>query len=133
MATNERDARHGGRALPRTVNFDPDATLKDKRPLLRRVFLTGLAAALLVLQVRLWVSDDGFSGVVATRDRVEAQRLENAELRQRNRRLAAEVKDLKRGYTALEERARADLGLIAPNEMLYVIGSTNPAQVESGR
>ena len=38
------------------------------------------------------------------------------------RRLDAEVRDLKRGFAAVEERARSDLGLISPGESFYVFG-----------
>ena len=46
---------------------------------------------------------------------------ENAALVGRNAELAAEVRDLKKGVTALEERARSDLGMIASNETFYQV------------
>jgi cell division protein FtsB len=77
---------------------------------------------LAMLQVRLWVSEDGFAEVSRLSEWVTSQREENARLRERNERLEAEVKDLKRGFGALEERARSDLGLVSPEESFYVIG-----------
>jgi cell division protein FtsB len=80
-----------------------------------------LLAALLLLQYRLWLSDDGVREVVRIEGAVATQQAENAQLTERNRQLAAEVRDLKQGYAALEELARADLGMISGNETYYQI------------
>jgi cell division protein FtsB len=89
-----------------------------------------LAAALLVclvlLQYRLWLSSDGVSEVVRLRAAVDVQRSENNQLSDRNRQLAAEVRDLKQGYSALEERARSDLGMIGPNETFFQVVPAAP-------
>ena len=55
----------------------------------------------------------------------DSQRIENAALAERNDRMAAEVGDLKRGFSALEERARSDLGLIGADESFYILGESN--------
>jgi cell division protein FtsB len=80
-----------------------------------------LAAALLLLQYRVFVSSDGIREVLRLQDAVAAQQAENARLAERNRQLAAEVHDLKQGYAALEERARTELGMIAGNESFYQV------------
>ena len=80
-----------------------------------------LLTALLLLQYRLWFSNDGVRDVLRLKDQVAAQQQQNAALAERNRQLAAEVQDLKQGYAALEERARADLGMIAGNETYYQV------------
>lgn len=95
-----------------------------RRPLFLRIMLITLACVLAVLQIRLWVSADGFRGVQKLQRQVAEQEQENAELTERNQRLEAEVRDLKKGFVALEERARSDLGLIVPGETFYVIGET---------
>lgn len=77
---------------------------------------------LVLLQVRLWVSEDGFAEANRLSAQVALQERENRELADRNRRLDAEVRDLKKGFSALEERARSDLGLISPNETFFVFG-----------
>jgi cell division protein FtsB len=82
-----------------------------------------------VLQVRLWISEDGFREMSRLHNQVALQRNENQELAARNTRLDAEVKDLTRGFAALEERARSDLGLIAPEESFYVFGDAEPKNV----
>jgi cell division protein FtsB len=80
-----------------------------------------LGLALVLLQYRLWVSDDGLSEVLRLRAATEAQQRQNAALSDRNRQLAAEVRDLKQGYAALEERARNDLGMIGRNETFFQV------------
>jgi cell division protein FtsB len=52
---------------------------------------------------------------------VAHQKDENAELAQRNQRLAAEVEDLKTGLDAVEERARSELGMVHEDETYYQI------------
>jgi cell division protein FtsB len=89
-----------------------------------------LLAALLLLQYRLWMSNDGAREVWRLSAAVSAQQSENAQLAQRNRQLAAEVHDLKQGYAALEERARTDLGMVAGNETFYQVVPQKP--VSSG-
>jgi cell division protein FtsB len=83
--------------------------------------LTALAVALLLLQYRIVVSNDGIREVMRLQSAVAAQQAENARLSERNRQLAAEVHDLKQGYAALEERARTELGMIAGNESFYQV------------
>lgn len=80
-----------------------------------------LGVVLLLLHYRLWLSSDGISELWRLRSATEAQRQQNAALSERNRQLAAEVRDLKQGYAALEERARNDLGMIGRNETFYQV------------
>lgn len=103
------------------------------RSLILRTLLAALAAVLVILQLRLWASDDGFLAVRELREQVRLQKDENEQLAERNQRLEAEVLDLKKGFTALEERARSDLGLIAPNETFYVFGDSRDLDQERGR
>jgi cell division protein FtsB len=85
-----------------------------------------LAVAVILLQFRVWVSEDGVRGVARLRQAVAAQHGENEQLAERNRQLAAEVRDLKTGMDAIEERARSDLGMIAPNETFYQVVPARP-------
>ena len=55
------------------------------------------------------------------REEISTQRAENEQLRVRNRTLAAEVQDLKKGTTAIEERARTDLGMVGKGETFYQV------------
>jgi cell division protein FtsB len=89
----------------------------------RRILIFVLIGVLAILQARLWVSEDGFSEVGRLRGQVKLQRDENARLAERNERLEAEVVDLRGGFAAVEERARSDLGLVAPDESFYVFAA----------
>jgi cell division protein FtsB len=84
-----------------------------------------LAVALLIvvtlLQYRLWVSEDGARELSRLQGAVAAQRAENQRLADRNRQLSAEVRDLKSGLAALEERARSELGMVADGETFYQV------------
>ena len=94
-----------------------------------RWLIVGLIALLIGLQVKLWFGQGGRPEVKHLRERVAAQRSENAELRKRNEALAAEVEDLKSGTEAIEERARSELGMIKPGEVFYqVIEPETPAK-----
>jgi len=86
-----------------------------------RWFIAALAALVLVLQYRIWLSPHGAREVLQLSSAVQKQAAENQQLAARNEQLAAEVRNLKQGYEALEERARADLGLIAANETYYQV------------
>lgn len=86
-----------------------------------RWFIAALAMLVLVLQYRIWVSPDGAREVHRLERAVAAQAGENQQLKTRNEQLAAEVRDLKQGLDAVEERARSDLGLIAPNETYFQV------------
>ena len=87
-------------------------------------FATVLGAVLLLLQYRLWMSNDGVREVLRLRSAVTSQQADNLRLAERNRQLSAEVRDLKQGYVALEERARTDLGMIARNETFFQVVPT---------
>lgn len=76
---------------------------------------------IVLLQAKYWVGDGGVREVEELQARVAAQAHENAQLKQRNAALAAEVEELRAGKAALEERARSELGLIKPGETFYRI------------
>jgi len=94
-----------------------------------RAFAIALLLVLAALQYRLWLSDDGIRAVTTLRASVKTQAEENATLTRRNQELAAEVKDLKEGLGAIEERARNDLGMIGANESFFQVvdGDARPA------
>lgn len=83
--------------------------------------ITILLASLVVLQYQLWLGDRGLPEVHRLKAEVERRVEDNARLETRNRRLAAEVHDLKEGLEAVEERARTDLGMIGRDETYYQI------------
>ena len=71
------------------------------------------------LQYRVWISEDGVGEIWRLREAVAAQAEQNAVLRARNERLAAEVLDLKAGGSSIEMRARRELGMIREDETFY--------------
>ena len=89
-----------------------------------------LVAVVALLQYRLWLSPSGVREYSRLSGAVAAQRAENARLEQRNRQLAAEVRDLKTGMSALEERARSELGMTGEGETFYQV--VPPKQVPGG-
>jgi cell division protein FtsB len=86
-----------------------------------RVFAAILGLSLVLLQYRLWVSDQGMREVWRLNQALEAQATANTQQRERNRQLLAEVTDLKVGLAALEERARSELGMVGNSETFYQI------------
>ena len=98
-----------------------------------KIFALVLFLLLVLLQARLWVSGEGVRKVNRLEQAVAEQAQENATLKARNERLAAEVKDLKEGMTAVEERARSDLGMVGANETFYqVVPAEKPAPPAGG-
>lgn len=86
---------------------------------MRRWLIVILIALLLGLQYKLWVGDGSLAEVWHLRTAVGEQRLDNEELAERNAALEAEVKDLKQGFDAVEERARSELGMTKEDEVFY--------------
>ncbi|WP_332674759.1 cell division protein FtsB [Aromatoleum sp.] len=80
-----------------------------------------LAVLVIVLQYPLWLGKGGWLRVWDVDRQLHAQRERNQELEQRNAGLEAEVRDLKSGNEAIEERGRFELGLTKPNEIFVHI------------
>jgi cell division protein FtsB len=80
-----------------------------------------LLPLLVGLQYRLWLGDGGLRAQWRLEAVVAEQALENEGLRERNEALEAEVRDLKTGLAAVEERARSELGMIKDGEVFYQV------------
>jgi len=78
-----------------------------------------LAILIILLQYRLWFGDGGLVEVWNLHHAVEGQKQENAALMERNKALEAEVRDLKQGLDAIEERARSELGMVKKDETFF--------------
>lgn len=87
----------------------------------RLIALILLVALLGALQWRLWSSDSSLPALQAKQARLTDLQATHESLAERNRRLFAEVDDLKTGLGALEARARVDLGLIGPDETFFQV------------
>lgn len=82
--------------------------------------LGGVLAALIVaIQYPLWLGKGGWLRVWEVDRQLEAQVAKNERLELRNGGLAAEVKDLKQGFDAIEERARYELGMVKSDEVFF--------------
>jgi len=80
-----------------------------------------LGALILAIQFPLWLGKGGWLRVWEVDAQVAAQRARNAQLEARNAGIAAEVRDLKQGLDAVEERARYELGMVRPDEVFFQI------------
>ena len=78
-----------------------------------------LVGFVIALQYPLWFGKGGWLRVRDLQQQVDAQKAVTAALEARNRAFDAEVRDLKSGYDALEERARSELGMIRQDEMFF--------------
>jgi cell division protein FtsB len=80
-----------------------------------------LATLVLALQYPLWLGKGSWTRVWDLDRQLTAQRATNAQDKARNDALEAEVRDLKEGSEAVEERARLELGMIKRDEVFYQV------------
>jgi cell division protein FtsB len=92
------------------------------------VFLLLVAA----LQYPMWLGKGGWLDVRELNAQLAAQRERNAALKARNDALDAEVRDLKQGVEAVEERARSELGMIRQDEVFFQLPA-EPAAASAAR
>jgi len=91
--------------------------------------LAGILGALIVLvQVPLWLGKGGWLRVWEVDRQLDARRAASEQLQVRNQALDAEVRDLKQGLEALEERARYELGMIKSDEVFFQVVVKNRGQ-----
>ena len=87
-----------------------------------------LAASIVLLQYPLWLGEGGWLKVRERAQKIDTQQVLNHRLQTRNAGVVAELNDLKQGRDAIEERARNDLGMIAPDEWFVRVVSANAVQ-----
>ena len=80
-----------------------------------------MIALLAVLHAQLWIGRGSVPNVAAMTQQLVHQKDNNELARQANERLSAEVRDLKEGMEMVEEKARFELGMVRPNEILVQI------------
>ena len=100
-----------------------------------KLFAAVLSLTVMLLEYRVWMSERGIREVTRLGSAVELQAAANLEQRERNRRLLAEVNDLKGGgLSALEERARSELGMVGNSETFYqVVTAATPPPAAPAR
>ena len=80
-----------------------------------------LAALIALIQYPLWLGKGSWFRVWEVDQQIKSQREQNAKLQSRNLILDAEVRDLKQGFEAIEERARSELGMIKQDEIFFQV------------
>lgn len=80
-----------------------------------------LIALLVVLQGQLWFGRGSLPDVMRLRQQLKEQKQHNQAAQLANERLGAELNDLKDGLEMVEERARAEIGMVKPNEIFVQI------------
>ena len=85
-----------------------------------------LVLLLVVMQVNVWLTKDGYSRLAEIKELIQDQQKENNEMVSRNSQLKEEIKDLKDGYSAIEEKARGDIGMIKEGEEFYLLTEPRP-------
>jgi cell division protein FtsB len=90
-----------------------------------------LAALVLAIQYPLWIGKGSWMRVRDLDRQLVAVKASNAQLRTRNQAMDAEVRDLKEGSEAIEERARMELGMIRRDEIFYQV--VTPGASPKGR
>jgi cell division protein FtsB len=91
----------------------------ERLPRFETVLTAALVALIVALQVPMWFGKGSWSRVWELDRQLATARAANADKLVRNLALDAEVRDLKDGIEAVEERARLELGMIKPDEVLY--------------
>lgn len=98
--------------------------------------MRGLSVAFLamiaLLQYPLWLGKGGWLQVLEYDKKLQAQKAAIRALEIRNQGLDAEVRDLKQGYDAIEERARFEMGMIKPNEVFIQLPEAITSRVVPG-
>ncbi|MCX7188036.1 MAG: cell division protein FtsB [Proteobacteria bacterium] len=82
-----------------------------------------LVFLLVLLQYQLWLGKGGWLKVLDLNYKIETQKNSNRKTQARNAMLDAEVRDLKQGTEAIEERARSELGMVKGDEVFFQIVS----------
>lgn len=86
-----------------------------------RLIPAALMALLLILQAQLWFGRGSVPKVAQLAQELSVQQAQNLETAQLVARLEAEIGDLREGLDMVEDRARSELGMVKPNEILVQI------------
>ena len=86
-----------------------------------RIVPAVLLLLLVVVHAQLWFGRGSVASVSESQRKLDAQKIANAQAQAANERLASEVRDLQEGLEMVEERARMELGMVKPNEVLVQI------------
>ncbi len=76
------------------------------------------------MHAELWFGKGGVPRVMELRSKLADQKTANELARERNGQLSAEVRDLKEGLEMVEEKARFELGMVRPDEILVQVSAS---------
>jgi len=96
-----------------------------------RALAAVLAAFIVLLQYPLWLGKGGWLRVWDLDRQVGVQKAQNDQLKRRNDGLDAEVRDLKQGFEAVEERARTELGMVRQDELFVQVIPPRSAEAQA--
>ncbi|PHV12956.1 cell division protein FtsB [Chitinimonas sp. BJB300] len=88
-----------------------------------------LATCVVLLQWPLWIGKGSWLKVWQIENQLGEQKKQNQKLEARNNALEAEVRDLKTGTDAIEERARNELGMVRQDEVFFQILDPKPSSI----
>ena len=86
-----------------------------------KILAAVLVGLIVLIQIPLWLGKGGWFRAWQLEDVVSKEKEKNLQLERRNAGFAAEVKDLKTGTDAVEERARYELGMVKKDEVFYQV------------
>jgi cell division protein FtsB len=84
-----------------------------------KVLSLALIGLIALIQYPLWLGKGSWFRVWEVDQQIRSQRDKNAKLQTRNNILDAEVRDLKQGLDAIEERARSEMGMVKQDEIFF--------------
>ena len=88
-----------------------------------RYLSIALIALLALVNAELWFGKGGVPRMMELRARLVEQLADNQSAKARNAQLVAEVRDLKEGLEMVEEKARFELGMVKPDEILIQVST----------
>jgi len=86
-----------------------------------KLFIALFLVLFAALQYQLWFARGGIIDITHLNKTIAAQEAINQKQRKQNAILEAEVKELKSGQSAIEDRARSQLGMVKRDEDFYQI------------
>ena len=82
-----------------------------------------LLVLIALVHAELWFGKSGVPHVMELQSKLDKQKAGNDAARLRNEQLTAEVRDLKAGLEMVEEKARYELGMVKPDEILVQVAT----------
>jgi cell division protein FtsB len=96
-----------------------------------RAVVVTLAVLLALVQLEMWFGKSGVPRVADLRGDLREQRAANDAARARNQQVQAELRDLKEGLEMVEEKARGELGMLRPDEILVKVVTPATASAQA--